>query len=105
MGNSVRKGFSEHPERGLKIRAALLGRKGTPEESRIKSLHNKKSILIEINGEVGSINYWVKRARTSKRKVSQIREVYGIAGVIDFLRKRLFWTQKDLDEFKKKSRC
>lgn len=89
LGDSIRKGFAEHPERGLKIRAALLGRKGTPKESRVKSLHNRKFILIEIDGEIGSTNYWAKRAKTSKRKLRQIKEIYGIAGVIDFLRKRI----------------
>lgn len=88
LGDSIRRGFAEHPERGLKIRAALLGRKGSLEESRIKSLHNKKSILIEIGDEIGSINYWAKRAKTSKRKLRQIKEVYGIAGVVEFLRNR-----------------
>lgn len=95
MGDSVRRGFAEHPERGLKIRVALLGRRGTPEESRIKSLHNRKSTLIEINGEIGSINYWVKRARTSKRKVRQIKEAYGITGVIDFLRGRVLFLDSE----------
>lgn len=89
MGDSIKRGFAEHPERGLKIRRALLGRKGTPEESRIKSLHNKKSILIEIDGEIGSTNYWAKRAKTSKRKIRQIKESYGISGVVEFLKRRV----------------
>lgn len=86
MGDSVRRGFAEHPERGLKIRNALLGRKGTPEESRKKSLSNRKSILIDIDGEVGSLRYWGLKIGKTHGFLSKILKTRGLESLKETIR-------------------
>lgn len=102
MGDSVRRGFAEHPERGLKIRKALLGRKGTPEESRRKSLSSRKSILIDINGEVGSLRYWGLKIGKTHGFLSKVLKTKGLESLKNTIRN--FWIQKDLDAFIKKNK-
>lgn len=58
MSESLKRGYSEFPERREKIRNKALGRK-MPKDTRCKiSLNHSKSNLLKINDEVGSIRYW-----------------------------------------------
>lgn len=55
MSESLKRGYSEFPERREKIRNKALGRK-MPKDTRCKiSLNHSKSNLLKINDEVGSI--------------------------------------------------
>lgn len=57
MSESLKRGYSEFPERREKIRNKALGRK-MPKDTRCKiSLNHSKSNLLKINDEVGSIRY------------------------------------------------
>lgn len=104
MRDSIRKGFVEHPERREKIRQKALGRQDTPETRHKRSLSNRRTILIDIDGEVGSLRYWGLKVGKSHGYLSKILRTDGMV-VLKCKIKELFWTQKGLDEFKKKSRC
>lgn len=95
MGDSVRRGFAEHPERGLKIRAALLGRKGSPEESRIKSLHSRKSVLVDIDGEIGSLRYWGLKVGRSHSYLSKMLKANGMEELKNWIRITLLRAKDD----------
>lgn len=85
MGDSVRRGFKEHPERGIKIGLALTGRKGSPEESRRKSLSSRKSILITIEGEIGSLRYWSVKVGCQHHRLSKILKEKGREALISYI--------------------
>lgn len=89
MGDSVRRGFKEHPERGKKISKALRGRKGSPQESRNKSLASYKSILIDIDGEIGSLRYWSERTGIAKGTISKTIKKYGMETAIERIKYKL----------------
>ena len=78
MSKSLKRGYLEHPERREKIRQKLIGRKGTKEESQKKSLSNRKSVLITINEEIGSIRFWCLKLGVSRYTVEKIYLNLGI---------------------------
>ena len=82
MSKSLKRGYLEHPERREKIGQKLRGRKGTKEESRKKSLSNRKSVLITLNGEVGSIRFWCLKLGVSRYTAKEIYRNLGIDHLI-----------------------
>ena len=82
MSKSLKRGYLEHPERREKIRQKLKGRKGTKEESRKKSLSNRKSVLITINEEIGSIRFWCLKLGVSRYTAKEIYRNLGMGYLI-----------------------
>lgn len=85
MSESLKRGYSEFPERREKIRNKALGRK-MPKDTRCKiSLNHSKSNLLKINDEVGSIRYWALKIGKAHSVLSYRLKVHGI----DNLRKSI----------------
>lgn len=82
MSKSLKRGYLEHPERREKIGQKLRGRKGTKEESRKKSLSNRKSVLITLNEEIGSIRFWCLKLGVSRYTAKEIYRNLGIGPLI-----------------------
>lgn len=61
MGKGVHRAFEEHPEIKEKIRQKALGRKQSDDAKKKMMLNGNNSVLIEIDGEIGSIRYWAKK--------------------------------------------
>lgn len=78
MSESLKRGYSEFPERREKIRNKALGRK-MPKDTRCKiSLNHSKSNLLKINDEVGSIRYWALKIGKAHSVLSYRLKVHGI---------------------------
>ena len=103
MGESIRRGFIEHPERIEKIRQKALGRRLSSKVKRAISLNNNKSILVKINGDIGSLRYWELKTGISRHTLSSTLKKYGMSVLIERIRYKLStglsWSKKDLDTF------
>lgn len=89
MSESLRRGYIEHPERIEKIRQKALGRKPTKESREKMSLNNVKAILIDIDGELGSIRYWAKKINMSHPPLIYRKNKYGIENLIEYIKQKL----------------
>lgn len=82
MSESLKRGYSEFPERREKIRNKALGRK-MPKDTRCKiSLNHSKSNLLKINDEVGSIRYWALKIGKAHSVLSYRLKVLKDCGAI-----------------------
>lgn len=89
MSDSLKRGYKEHPERREKIRSKALGRE-IPQKVRNKmSLNSRKSILININGEIGSIRYWALKIGKSHSVLSYRLKLYGIDELKKYIERRI----------------
>lgn len=88
MGNSLRRGYKEHPERKEKIRKKALGRV-ISKETKYKMSLGKRSFLITINGETGSLRYWAKKIHMSHTPLIYRKNKYGIQNLTSFIEKKL----------------
>lgn len=89
MSDSIRRGYIEHPERIEKIRQKALGRKPTKESREKMSLNSAKAILIDIDGELGSIRYWAKKINMSHPPLIYRKNKYGIKNLIEYIKQKL----------------
>lgn len=100
MGNSVRKGFAEHPDRIEKIRQKAIGRKLSQKTKRAISLNGAKSILIDVDGDVGSLRYWELKTGISRYTLSSTLKNYGINILIERIKYKLdtglSWTRQEI---------
>lgn len=107
MGESIRRGFIEHPERIEKIRQKALGRRLSSKVKRAISLNNNKSILVKIDGDIGSLRYWELKTGISRHTLSSTLKKYGISVLIERIRYKLStgltWSRKDI--FSRKKLC
>lgn len=89
MSKSLKRGYSEFPERREKIRNKALGRK-MPKDTRCKiSLNHSKSNLLKINGEVGSIRYWALKIGKSHSALSYRLKTHGIDNLKKYIEQRI----------------
>ena len=89
MSESLKRGYVEHPERKEKIRQKVLGRKYSEEDKRKMSLNSKRAILIDINGEIGSMHYWAKRIGMTSPPFTYRKNKYGIENLIAYIKQKL----------------
>lgn len=105
MGNSVRKGFAEHPDRVEKIRQKAIGRKLSQKTKRAISLNGVKSILVDIDGDVGSLRYWELKTGISRHTLSRTLKNYGINTLIERIKYKLdtglSWTRQEIFDRKR----
>lgn len=89
MSESLKRGYVEHPERRQKISKALKGGhpKCTPEFR--KGLCSKKSILITINGDSGSIRYWAAKIGMTHPPLLRWLKLRGIDWLTSFIKEKL----------------
>lgn len=86
---SLKRGYSEFPERREKIRNKALGRK-MPKDTRCKiSLNHSKSNLLKINDEVGSIRYWALKIGKAHSVLSYRLKVHGIDNLRKYIEQRI----------------
>lgn len=89
MSESLKRGYSEFPERREKIRNKALGRK-MPKDTRCKiSLNHPKSNLLKINDEVGSIRYWALKIGKAHSVLSYRLKVHGIDNLRKYIEQRI----------------
>lgn len=88
MSESLKRGYIEHPERIEKIRMKKLGSK-VSEETKKLLMFRKNSIIIDINGELGSIRYWAKRLNMSHVPLLYKKNHYGLQFLIDYIKNKL----------------
>lgn len=89
MSESLKRGYSEFPERREKIRNKALGRK-MPKDTRCKiSLNHSKSNLLKINDEVGSIRYWALKIGKAHSVLSYRLKVHGIDNLRKYIEQRI----------------
>lgn len=89
MSESLKRGYSEFPERREKIRNKALGRK-MPKDTRCKiSLNHSKSNLLKINDEVGSIRYWALKIGKAHSVLSYRLKVHGIDNLKKYIEQRI----------------
>lgn len=100
MGDSIRRGFIEHPERREKIRQKAIGRKMSPEPKRAISLNGNKSILIDIEGDIGSLRYWELKTGLSRHTLSSTLKKYGMEVLIERIKYKLstgrVWSRQEI---------
>ena len=89
MGDSIRRGFIEHPERREKIRQKAIGRKMSPKSKRAMSLNGNKSILVDIDGDIGSLRYWELKTGLSRYTLSSTLKKYGMEVLIERIKYKL----------------
>ena len=89
MSESLKRGYIEHPERIEKIRQKALGRKYSEEHKRKLSLCSTRAILININGEIGSMNYWAKRIGMTSPPLTYRKNKYGMENLINYIKQKL----------------
>lgn len=89
MGDSVRKTFTEHPEIKEKIRQAHLGYKASDEAKRNMMLNGARTLLININGEIGSMRYWARRIGCSHIPLVYRKKKQGYEAMIEFIKYKL----------------
>ena len=88
MSESLKRGYSEFPERREKIRNKALGRE-MPKDTRCKiSLNHSKSNLLKINDEVGSIRYWALKIGKAHSVLSYRLKVHGIDNLKKYIEQR-----------------
>lgn len=89
LSESLKRGYSEFPERREKIRNKALGRK-MPKDTRCKiSLNHSKSNLLKINDEVGSIRYWALKIGKAHSVLSYRLKVHGIDNLRKYIEQRI----------------
>lgn len=89
MSESLKRGYSEFPERREKIRNKALGRE-IPKDTRCKiSLNHSKSNLLKINDEVGSIRYWALKIGKAHSVLSYRLKVHGIDNLKKYIEQRI----------------
>lgn len=89
ISESLKRGYSEFPERREKIRNKALGRK-MPKDTRCKiSLNHSKSNLLKINDEVGSIRYWALKIGKAHSVLSYRLKVHGIDNLRKYIEQRI----------------
>lgn len=87
ISNSLKRGYKEHPERIEKIRHKAIGRE-IPKEVRTKmSLNSQKAILIDINGEIGSIRYWALKIGKSHSTLLYRLKLHGLNNLRNYIEK------------------
>ena len=100
MGDSIRRGFIEHPERREKIRQKAIGRKMSPKSKRAISLNGNKSILIDIDGDIGSLRYWELKTGISRYTLSSTLKKYGMGVLIERIKYKLstgrVWSRQEI---------
>lgn len=100
MGDSIRRGFIEHPERREKIRQKAIGRKMSPKSKRAISLNGNKSILIDIDGDIGSLRYWELKTGISRYTLSSTLKKYGMEVLIERIKYKLstgrVWSRQEI---------
>lgn len=100
MGDSIRRGFIEHPERREKIRQKAIGRKMSPKSKRAISLNGNKSILIDIDGDIGSLRYWELKTGISRHTLSSTLKKYGMEVLIERIKYKLstgrVWSRQEI---------
>ena len=89
MGDGVHRAFTEYPEIIEKIRIARIGLKASEESKRKMSLNGARTILINIDGEIGSFRYWAKRIGTTHAPLVYRKKKEGIESVITYIREML----------------
>lgn len=89
MGKGVRRAFEEHPEIKEKMRQKALGRKQSDDAKKKMMLNGNKSVLIEIDGEIGSIRYWAKKLGLSHSPLLWQKRRYGFDAMIKYIIDRL----------------
>lgn len=90
MSQSLLKGYAEHPERREKIRQKALERKISDKTRELLlSYSTKKAILININGEIGSIRYWAKRMGVAHPPLLYRKKKYGLDALIQFIKEKI----------------
>lgn len=89
MGRSVSKGFKEHPERIEKIRQKAIGRKVSQDTKTKMMLNSRKTIVIDIDGEIGSIRYWAKKLNMNHAPLLYKNNNYGIDYLIKYIKLKL----------------
>ena len=89
MSKTLRKGYIEHPERRKKISDALRGGHPNISTEHRKGLYSKKSILITINGDTGSIRYWASKIGMTHAPLLRWRKLRGMEYLIQFIKQRL----------------
>ena len=86
MSNSLKRGYSDFPERREKIRNKALGRI-MPKSIRHKiSLNHTRSNLLEIDGEVGSLRYWSLKIGKSHSTLSYRLKTYGVENLREYIK-------------------
>ena len=100
MGDSIRRGFIEHPERREKIRQKAIGRKMSPKSKRAMSLNGNKSILVDIDGDIGSLRYWGLKTGLSRHTLSSTLKKYGMEVLIERIKYKLstgrVWSRQEI---------
>lgn len=90
MSESLLKSYAEHPERKEKIRQKALGRVSSEKAKKNLLFHSmKKAILIDINGEIGSIRYWAKRIGMTHPPLLYQKNKYGLDALIQYIKDRM----------------
>lgn len=86
MSNSLRRGYSDFPERREKIRNKALGRIMPKSIRRKISLNHTRSNLLEIDGEVGSLRYWALKIGKSHSTLSYRLKTYGVENLREYIK-------------------
>lgn len=89
MSQTLRRGYIEHPERRKKISDALRGSHPRISLEHKKGLCSKKSILITINGDTGSIRYWASKIGMTHPPLLRWLKLKGMDYLIQFIKERL----------------
>lgn len=89
MGDAVHKAFTEHPEIKEKIRQKALGRKASEETKRKLSLSRVNTIVININGEIGSIRYWARRIGMDHQPLLRRKKLHGLQYMINYIKEKI----------------
>ena len=76
-------------ERIKKIRAKAIGRTFSEETLKKMSEANRKTVLINIDGEIGNIRYWAKRINMTHPPLVRRRKLYGDDALINFIKEKL----------------
>lgn len=107
MGDSLRKGYIEHPERKEKIRQKAIGRVISPETRKAMSLNGPKTILVNIDGDIGSLRYWELKTGISRYTLSSTLRKYGMDILIERIRYKLdtgqSWSRQEIFSKRKNS--
>lgn len=89
MGDSLRQGYKEHPERKEKIRRKALNRKCSEEAKRKMSLNGARTILVTIDGETGSIRYWAKKINLTHIPLIWQKRKHGYDAMVKYIKDRV----------------
>ena len=90
MGDSVKRGFQEHPERIEKIRKSRIGKKASEETKDKLRRNSKRAIRLTIDGETGCIRYWAERIHMDHSSLVYRRRKYGIDSTIEYIKQKLY---------------